>query len=98
MPKHLLLIMLCLASNSNAHEAFISITGKLVDSKSKEPIPYASVYIKGKSIGTTTNEDGRFQFHVPSGFAKDTLVVSVIGYDPFKSVAGRMGGQERLIE
>ena len=81
----LLLFTLVLTINSYAQETFTSIEGKLIDEKSKQPIPYASIYIKGKSIGTTTNDEGRFLFHVPSGFAKDTLIISVIGYDHFKS-------------
>jgi hypothetical protein len=96
--RALLLFTLLLTINSYAQETFISIQGKLIDNKSKEPIPYASVYVKGKSIGTTTNHDGRFLFHVPSAFAKDTLVVSVIGYDHFKSVVSLMAEKESMLE
>lgn len=74
----------------HAQETFTSIRGTLVDSKSREFIPFASVYIKGRSIGTTTNDEGRFLFHVPSGFDNDTLVISVIGYDHFMSAVSRM--------
>ena len=98
MHRIFLLFLIGLVSNLYAQENFISITGKLIDSRSREPIPYASVYVKGKTIGTASNDDGRFQFYVPSGFGKDTLIASVIGYDPFKSVVGIIGGQEWLIE
>jgi hypothetical protein len=94
----LLLFTFLLTINSYAQDAFISIKGKLIDNKSKEPIPYASIYIKGKSIGTTTNDDGRFLFHVPSGFGKDTLIISVIGYNQFKSIISFMAGRENEIE
>lgn len=93
----LFLIATLLASNLYA-QTFESIRGKLVDRKTKQPIPYASVYIKGSSIGTTTNEEGRFLFHVPSPFVDDTLVISFIGYDAFKSVVRAMADQEPLIE
>jgi hypothetical protein len=90
--------LLLLAGSVNAQDHFISIAGKLVDAKTKEPLPYASVYIHKKSIGTTTNDEGRFQFHVPSAFSGDTLVVSVIGYSRFKSVVGSMVERETVIE
>lgn len=93
----LFLIASLLASNLYA-QTFESIRGKLVDRKTKQPIPYASVYVKGRSIGTTTNDEGRFLFHVPSTFANDTLVISFIGYNAFKSVVRAMADQEPLIE
>ena len=91
-------ILLCLTTiNSFAQETFISIKGKLLDSKLNQPIPYASVYIKGSSIGTTTNDDGVFLFHIPSALRRDTLIISVIGYDHFKSVVGAIADKENII-
>src|SRR5690242_1052085 len=95
----ILLLLSCLATiNSFAQETFVSIKGKLLDSNSNQPIPFASVYIKGSSIGTTTNDDGVFLFHVPSSIQKDTLIISVIGYNHFKSVAGDMVDKENLVK
>lgn len=91
-------VAILLAINVFGQDTYLSIKGKLVDSHSKEPIPYASIYIKGKSIGTTTNEDGRFLFHVPSQFAKDTLIVSVIGYNDFTSTVKLLTEKESMIE
>jgi len=94
----LLISMYVATLNSFAQETFISIKGKLLDSKSNQPIPYASVYIKGSSMGTTTNDDGIFLFHIPSVIQNDTLIISVIGYDYFKSVASAMTNKENLVE
>jgi len=91
-------VAILLAINVFGQDTYLSIKGKLVDSHSKEPIPYTSIYIKGKSIGTTTNEDGRFLFHVPSQFAKDTLIVSVIGYNDFTSTVRLLTEKESMIE
>jgi hypothetical protein len=93
----LLLFALLLTGNSYAQEPFISIEGQLIDDKSKEPISYASIYIKGKSIGTTTNDEGRFLFHAPAGFGKDTLIISVIGYEQFKSTVNGMTEKENVV-
>jgi hypothetical protein len=94
----ILLLFLLLTTNSFAQEVFISISGKLVDNKSKEPIPYASIYIKGKSIGTTSNNEGGFLFHMPSVFNHDTLIISVIGYNLFKSRVSQMTEKENVIQ
>jgi CarboxypepD_reg-like domain len=90
--------MLLLAVHSHAQEGFISVKGKLVDIKSKDPIPYASIYIKGKSIGTATNEEGRFLFHLPIEFKTDTLVMSAIGYENFKYLVDGLVNKENFIE
>jgi hypothetical protein len=93
-----LLFLFLLVINVNAQDAFISIRGRLTDSESKEAIPFASIYIKGKPIGTTSNEDGAFLFHVPSRFDHDTLIISVIGYNSFKSIVSSMSSRNNLIE
>jgi len=98
MRIHLLLFASLLSVNAFAQEAFISVKGQLIDSQSKEPIPYSSVYLKGKTIGTTTNQDGKFIFNIPSTFNKDTLIVSTIGYDHFKSVVSVITDKENVIE
>ncbi len=94
----LLLLSIFISVDLYAQEAFISVEGKIIDNRSKEPIPYASVYLKGRSIGTTTNHDGRFLFHIPSEFSNDTLVISMIGYTYFKSVVSRMAENDTVIE
>jgi hypothetical protein len=94
----LVVLILLLINDSFAQETFISLRGKLVDNMSKGPIPYASIYIKGKSIGTTTNNEGRFLFHLPSIFSQDTLIISVIGYNLFKSSVLLMRERENVVE
>ncbi len=55
------------------------ITGKVTDDKGN-PVPNASVLIKGTSIGTTSKEDGSFSITAPDG-AK-TLLISSVGVEP----------------
>lgn len=54
-----------------------AVTGT-VKTESGEPIPNASVIIRGTNTGTTTQEDGTFSISVPS-VAKD-LIISAVGY------------------
>lgn len=55
-----------------------SLKGKVVDATTKKPMPGVNVLVKGTSIGSSTNQNGKFSVNVPS--LQDTLVVSFIGY------------------
>lgn len=55
------------------------IEGYVYDASNKEPIPFANVFIKGTTTGTSTDINGHFYLHIPT-LTNDTLVVSVIGY------------------
>lgn len=68
------LLLLCLV----VHAQTRTVKGKVVSAKDNQPVSGASVFIKGKSNGTTTGNDGSFSLNVPSGNV--TLVISYIGY------------------
>ena len=57
----------------------LSVTGKVIDKNSREPVSGASVFTEGTTNGTITDEEGRFMLgNVP---AAANLVVSFVGYD-----------------
>ncbi|MEH6680748.1 MAG: TonB-dependent receptor [Sediminicola sp.] len=55
-----------------------TITGTVVDSELGDPLPGASVMVKGTTNGVATDFDGNFTIEVPTG--SGTLIVSYIGY------------------
>ena len=63
----------------------LKLSGKVVDGESGEPLTYASVNLKGKSVGTVTNSDGLFDFYVSPQVATDTLVIAMLGYASYES-------------
>lgn len=63
----------------------ITISGKVIDAENKESLPFSSVWIKGKTIGTISNAEGDFDFHIPAGFKNEILVISMLGYQNFES-------------
>ena len=63
-----------------AYSQQITITGKVVDIATKEPLPFASIGILGKPIGLISNEQGEFDFHIPAEMRNDILVISMLGY------------------
>ncbi len=84
-PMRLLFFVLFWLVTASATAQSITISGRVSDRETKEPLPYASVYIKGKAIGTITNLQGEFDFHVPQEFRNEMLVVSMLGYANFES-------------
>ncbi len=54
------------------------VSGHVFD-ENNDPVSFANVIFKGSSIGTITNENGRF--YLESDETWDTLVVSFVGYE-----------------
>jgi len=56
-----------------------TVSGSVIETSTKEPIPGANVIVKGTSAGTITDFDGNFSLNVSS--FPVTIVVSSIGYN-----------------
>jgi hypothetical protein len=61
------------------------ISGRVVDKKSKEPLPFASLRITEKSLGTVANENGEFTFLIPEEFRNEIVKVTMLGYTTYES-------------
>ncbi|HEY5917115.1 MAG TPA: carboxypeptidase-like regulatory domain-containing protein [Chryseolinea sp.] len=59
------------------------IKGKVLDDKTGQPLPYASVYINYTTIGTNSDDKGAFALNVAPGI--HDLVVSFVGYLPHQA-------------
>ncbi len=94
MRKLLVLALTLLSGVSVAQD--ITISGKVTDAETKESLPFASVWIKGKTIGTITNAQGDFDFHIPAEFENETLVISMLGYKDFESAVNSLTVNEPL--
>jgi len=73
----IVILFLGLISPSWAQNTF-TISGTLTDQGNGETIPGATVLIKGKGTGTTTNMYGFYSINVPTG--EQTLIFSFVGY------------------
>jgi hypothetical protein len=62
-----------------------SFKGTIVDTKTKSPIPYASIKVKNKKIQIVANADGLFSLSSDLFFIQDTIIITCVGYIP-KSV------------
>ena len=63
----------------------ITLSTRVQDKVTSEPLPFASVGIKGKSISTVTNLQGEFDFHFPPEYRNEILVISMLGYENFEA-------------
>ncbi|MDD2491777.1 MAG: SusC/RagA family TonB-linked outer membrane protein, partial [Bacteroidales bacterium] len=72
----ILTVLLCFAASSIFAQN-LSITGTVTDAGSGEPIPFASVVVKGTVTGVSTDVDGKFTI---SAQGSSTLTFSSIGY------------------
>jgi hypothetical protein len=61
------------------------IKNTIYDFSTQEPVMGANIYIKNTTIGTISNEDGKFLLQVPKENQQDTLIISSIGYKSFKT-------------
>jgi len=58
----------------------ISISGAVIDGKTNDAIPGATVSVKGKTIGTICDSNGKFELNIKQSLPI-TLVVNFLGYE-----------------
>jgi hypothetical protein len=82
MIKHLIFISLLVSIN---HTVIYCqqpdyIRGKVIDSKTFQPVPFATVHLKNSQVGVISNAEGDFRILNIPGFQSDSLIVSCIGF------------------
>ncbi len=65
------------------------ISGTVSDAATGEPLPFATVSLKGTALGTVSNSQGTFAFRIPSN-TDIPLVTNFIGYEPFEIAVNRI--------
>ncbi len=76
-----LIVVVCALANAQR----ITVSGKITDRETGEVLPFATVGIQGKSIGTISNMQGEFDFHVPAEYRNEILIISMLGYANFEA-------------
>jgi hypothetical protein len=72
-----------------------NIQGKIVDSKTLEPLGFASVFINNTTIGTTADEEGNFVLrNIPEGDPE--LVFSYVGHESYQLYASKLNKQGKI--
>jgi TonB-linked SusC/RagA family outer membrane protein len=82
--KKLLLVSLCflMLCITQVFAQNRTVTGTVLAKDDGLPMPGVTVKVKGTTIGTQTNAQGKYTLSVPPGGT--TLIFSFIGYEPFE--------------
>ncbi|WP_460613340.1 DUF5686 and carboxypeptidase-like regulatory domain-containing protein [Hymenobacter seoulensis] len=67
---------------SEAQAQRLVFSGRVTETVNGQPVPFASVFVRGTSQGATADENGRYQLTVAGPV--DTLVASAIGFTAVK--------------
>ncbi|MBD2769895.1 carboxypeptidase-like regulatory domain-containing protein [Hymenobacter sp. BT664] len=78
------LATLCLLSSlsNTVYAQSESIAGQALNQSTQAPLPYASVGVLGRPVGTVADEQGRFSLRIPPEYDADSLRISLVGYRP----------------
>ncbi|NDV46080.1 TonB-dependent receptor [Paludibacter sp. 221] len=83
--KHLKLILIFfLFVSIGVHAQSLRVQGTVISAEDQEPLIGANVMVKGSSVGTSTDMDGRYSIEVPQN---SVLVFSFIGCKPVEMQA-----------
>lgn len=92
--KPILFLFLCLTTTLSFSQT--EVKNKIVDFGTLLPIESASIYVKNTTIGTVSNQDGKFVLQVPKEFQTDTLIISSIGYKSYKIPVNEFDNTEEV--
>lgn len=89
-----LLLSVLFTATVFAQEAKIEVVGEIIDSDSREAIPYVHIVNKSTNSGTSSNTEGRFWIRInPS----DTLLFSAIGFETYQFIINNQINTERIL-
>ncbi|MBK5279621.1 MAG: carboxypeptidase-like regulatory domain-containing protein, partial [Bacteroidia bacterium] len=83
MNKIPLLLLFFIGASAMAQK--ITVSAKVIDKETKEPLIFASVGILDKPIGTISNMQGDFDFYLPLEYRNNILIISTLGYNNYKA-------------
>lgn len=62
----------------------ISVTGKVLDKKTGEAIPFVNIGLVGTYIGAASNIDGFYELKIPQEYKDKEIEISAVGYSTVK--------------
>ncbi len=98
MRKWLLVSVLFCASAAAVSGQDITVSATVVDRETNEPLGYASIGLKSAAIGTISNVNGEFDFHMPVAYRNEVLVVSMLGYKNFEAPVWSLTDKTQVIK
>ena len=88
---YIFVFVVVISCNLNAQN--YTLSGKVFDMETKEPLPFVPVLIKGTTVGATTDFDGNFS--ITTSKLGDSVICSYVGYKRLTRFIKR--GQSQII-
>lgn len=81
-PRRLLLLPLLALAASTPPDLTLRgrVTGLPIAGAAPAPLPFVNIGIRGRNVGTTADEAGRFALRVPAALGADSVTFSALGY------------------
>ena len=86
MFRAITIFILFLAVGAAYAQTHVTISGLVRDNETQEPLIFASIGVRGLSIGTISNSVGEFDFHIPVEHIDKPLEVHMLGYESYRMV------------
>ncbi len=96
MRKIVIIVSFLFLSLGVSGQDVVTITGKITDKATGEPIPYVNVGLIGTYIGAASNMDGNYELKVPAKYSDKIIEISAVGYSTFKTTVGDAAKQKVL--
>ncbi len=77
---------------------FYRVKGKIVDRNTGDPVPSASIFIAGSSVGTVANMDGEFFLKIRTKYMNDSVVISSMGYESLNLRIDQFNIEQNLVQ
>jgi len=74
---------------ASASAQVLPLRGQAVDAATGQPLPYASVGVLHRPVGTVADGEGRFTLAVPAQYDADSLRISLVGYRPYTAIVAQ---------
>ncbi len=78
LSQNIICFLIFFQTSSSVAQTF---SGIVTDKKTSLPLPYASLGVKGKSIGGIADKTGQFIINISQANDKDSITISYIGYE-----------------
>ena len=89
------ILFLAVVPSTGHAQKMTKIKGVVIDANTKEPLPFVTIALVGKSIGTFTDYNGYFS--IETLWASDSIIASFLGYsEVIKPVT--IGGKTQVID
>ncbi len=73
-------LLVVMASAATAQERFLTLSGRVTDSDTREGLPGVTVCVAGQAVYTQTNGDGEYVLKVPTEQGGGSVVYALMGY------------------